>query len=473
MRLGKTLQDVKELSKKQSKKKNYAGWFQSFGGESPINNALFNMAMGSADSIAGTGEADGGIGMTASMEESLNEDNELLTVAGLQKETKKEAPLKNNRKEKDTKPEKGVVGKPIMEDFITFQVSDGFSHKNDKEVSVSVKDVVKALMSLLRYDTSYIDMDGKELKDEISNNLDSYVDTYYGDLCEVFCKDSGCEKKEKSNGYEEDPFLLQYTFDGIDSDDPEIKVTEYEYNSPYDFDEDWDSDDYDDDEDSLDRYERIEGKTVYDSDGFTTDYTLYYDTYEEKYFTMFGDEDFYEPSLEYADAEFDTYDEAKEWFNNYEGFTDEDDDEEEYPFDECVHPTIKMRYYQKPTNPLSKVKDASYYDDDVEYTSRVTESGIRAKNKVFSYDDSPINEGEMSELDIERQEDPELLDHLRKEIDDLNNELDFLKNQAPKEIRRGGAFDSQYEIEDAIKATERELKRTTAKYKILLRSQQA
>ena len=398
--------------------------------------------------------------------------DELLTVAGLQKETKKETPLKNNRKEKDTKPEKGVVGKPIMEDFITFQVSDGFSHKNDKEVSVSVKDVVKALMSLLRYDTNYIDMDGKELKDEISNNLDSYVDTYYGDLCEVFCKDSGCEEKEKSNDYEDDPFLLQYTFDGIDSDDPDIEVTEYEYNSPYDFDEDWDSDDYDDDdEDSLDRYERIEGKTVYDSDGFTTDYTLYYDTYEEKYFTMFGDEDFYEPSLEYADAEFDTYDEAKEWFNNYEGFTDEDDDEEEYPFDECVHPTIKMRYYQKPTNPLSKVKDASYYDDDVEYTSRVTESGIRAKNKVFSYDDSPISEGEMSELDIERQEDPELLDHLRKEIDDLNNELDFLKNQAPKEIRRGGAFDSQYEIEDAIKATERELKRTTAKYKILLRSQ--
>lgn len=53
------------------------GWFQSFGGgESPINNAFFNMTMGSADSIAGAGEADGGIGMTDSMGESLNEDNE-------------------------------------------------------------------------------------------------------------------------------------------------------------------------------------------------------------------------------------------------------------------------------------------------------------------------------------------------------------------------------------------------------------
>ena len=670
MRLGKTLQDVKELSKKQSKKKNYAGWFQSFGGEAPINNAFFNMAMGSADGIAGAGEADGGVGITASMGESLSEDygnaiikkvaehfgtynivpkwktfilpdGRFLNMDGLrshafveqwlidnglsdvkyayisdgsptlsrlgcfrcspkghyciltdvdfpedealnslllwldkqssetdsvhivstngktviykfddyssddilsrveryyssgilyekqceihragnaryrrgkvgeklslekltesvrnQKEKEflgggrtkiryKRLPIggklakvdtpknnyKTNKKEKGANTTFGATGKPIMENYIAFQVSDGFSHKNDKEVSVSVKDVVKALMSLLRYDTNYIDMDGKELKDEICNNLDSYVDTYYGDLCEVFCKDNECEEKEESNDYEEDPFLLQYTFDRIDSDDPDIEVTEYEYNSPYDFDEDWDSEDYDEDEDSLDRYERMEGKTVYDSDGFTTDYILYYDTYEEKYFTMFGDEDFYEPSLEYADAEFDTYAEAKEWFDNYEGFTDEDDDEEEYPFDECVHPTIKMGYYKKPTNPLSKVKDTSYYDDDMEYTSRVTESGIRAKNKAFSYDDNPINEGEMSELDIERQEDPELLDHLRKEIDDLNNELDFLKNQAPKEIRRGGAFDSQYEIDDAIKATERELKRTTAKYKILLRSQ--
>lgn len=77
MSLGKTLKDVQRLSKKQSKKKNYMGWFQSFGGgESPINNAFFNMAMGSADGIAGAGKADGGIGMTASMGESLNEENE-------------------------------------------------------------------------------------------------------------------------------------------------------------------------------------------------------------------------------------------------------------------------------------------------------------------------------------------------------------------------------------------------------------
>ena len=743
MSLGKTLKDVQRLSKKQSKKKNYMGWFQSFGGgESPINNAFFNMAMGSADGIAGAGEADGGIGMTASMGESLNEENEtniidkvvehfgtynivpewktfilpdgrflnmdklrahsdveqwlinnglskekfayihmgsptlsklgcfrcnprgrycilpevdyptdealnslllwldrqsstgdsvsivtpsgksirysfsdyipdeivdridrfyssgtlyekqvdikragnakyernpvgdklslckinesikkqkekeflqssirgdsnkrrikiderykrcavgekltveeggneeswlsdqikkfrstkkgdflysahrlsttvdpkfleqiynqnpnlsvdeLLTVAGLQKEEKKETPPKNNRKEKDTKPEKGVAGKPIMEDFITFHVSDGFSHKNDKEISVSVEDVINALVSFLEYDTDYIDMSDEELRSDIETNLDPYVDTYYGELCEVFCKDNGCEEKKHNVGYEEDPFLLQYTFDGIDSDDPDIAVTEYDYRSPYDFDEDWDEEEQDTERD--DRYERLERKSVYDSDGFTTDYVLYYDSYEDKYFTMFGDEDVYAPDIDYADADFDTYEQAKEWFDNYEGFTDEDEEEEDFfSFDECVHPTVKANAYKKPANPYSKVKDVSFYDDDVDGKVRVTESGFKPKNSKFEYDDNPISEGAMSELDIERQENSELLDKLRKDIDDLNDELEFLRETAPKEIRRGGAFDSQAEIDDAIEATERELKRTIAKYKILLRS---
>lgn len=685
MSLGKTLKDVQSLSKKQSKKKNYLGWFQSFGsGESPINNAFFNMAMGSADGIAGAGEADGGIGMTASMGESLNEDygndiiekvaehfgtynlvpewktfllpdgrflnmdklrahsdveqwlinnglskekfayihmgsptlsrlgcfrcnprgrycilpevdyptdealnslllwldrqsstgdsvsivtpsgksvrysfsdyisddivdridrfyssgtlyekqvdikragnakyernpvgeklslckineslkkqkekeflqssiigdsnrrrtkvderykrcavGEKLTVEEDRNEEKKGTPPKNNRKEKDTKPEKGVTGKPIMEDYITFHVNDGFSHKNDKEISVSVEDVVNALVSLLEYDTDYIDMSDEELRSDIETNLDPYVDTYYGDLCEVFCKDEGCEEKKSRGDYEEDPFLLQYTFDGIDSDDPEVSVTEYDYRSPYNFDEDWDEEEQDDDdEQGMSRYKRLERKSVYDSDGFTTDYVLYYDYYEDKYFTMFGDEDLYAPNIDYADADFDTYEQAKEWFDNYEGFTDEDE-EEDFTFDECVHPTIKTNTYKKPSNPYSKVKDVSFYDDDVDGHSRVTESGFKPKNSKFEYDDNPINEGAMSELDIERQENSELLDKLRKDIDDLNDELEFLRETAPKEIRRGGAFDSQAEIDDAIEATERELKRTTAKYKILLRS---
>ena len=396
--------------------------------------------------------------------------DELLTVAGLQKEIKKETPPKNNRKEKDTEPEKGVTGKPIMEDFITFHVSDGFSHKNDKEISVSVEDVINALVSLLEYDTDYIDMSDEELRSDIETNLDPYVDTYYGELCEVFCKDNGCEEKKHNGVYEEDPFLLQYTFDGIDSDDPDIAVTEYDYRSPYDFDEDWDEEEQDTERE--DRYERLERKSVYDSDGFTTDYVLYYDSYEDKYFTMFGDEDVYAPDIDYADADFDTYEQAKEWFDNYEGFTDEDEEEEDFfSFDECVHPTVKANAYKKPSNPYSKVKDVSFYDDDVDGKVRVTESVFKPKNSKFEYDDTPISEGEMSELDIERQENSELLDKLRKDIDDLNDELEFLRETAPKEIRRGGAFDSQAEIDAAIEATERELKRTTAKYKILLRSE--
>ena len=422
--------------------------------------------------------------------------DELLTVAGLQKEIKKETPPKNNRKEKDTKPEKGVTGKPIMEDTVIFYYNPEYTPEDnvfeveEDELMVDKEDVIQALLYLLRDDNNFIFMNDKEFEKIIRDNWRAIKDDYYDDLQEFFKNKAShdaegydsddfyddevcsCEEKKSHGDYEEDPFLLQYTFDGIDSDDPEVSVTEYDYRSPYNFDEDWDEEEQDDDdEQGMSRYKRLERKSVYDSDGFTTDYVLYYDYYEGRYFTMFGDEDLYAPNIDYADADFDTYEQAKEWFDNYEGFTDEDEEDDFLSFDECVHPTVKANAYKKPSNPYSKVKDVSFYDDDVDGHSRVTESGFKPKNSKFEYDDNPINEGEMSELDIERQENSELLDKLRKDIDDLNDELNFLRETAPKEIRRGGAFDSQAEIDDAIEATERELKRTIAKYKILLRSE--
>lgn len=77
-----TLKDLQKKAKKQSRNKKVWGWFQNQNaGIVPYNNAFFNMAMGSADSVSGMGEADGGIGMVGDaggggMGESLNEDNE-------------------------------------------------------------------------------------------------------------------------------------------------------------------------------------------------------------------------------------------------------------------------------------------------------------------------------------------------------------------------------------------------------------
>lgn len=69
-------------------------------------------------------------------------------------------------------------------------------------------------------------------------------------------------------------------------------------------------------------------KHVRDSDGMLTDYALYTTKDEDKYICMFGDADVYAPDEMYADAEFDTEDEALEWFENYVGPGDEEDEDD-------------------------------------------------------------------------------------------------------------------------------------------------
>ena len=69
-------------------------------------------------------------------------------------------------------------------------------------------------------------------------------------------------------------------------------------------------------------------KHVRDSDGMLTDYALYTTEDEDKYICVFGDVDAYPPDEMYADAEFDSEEEALEWFEDYTGPGDEDEDED-------------------------------------------------------------------------------------------------------------------------------------------------
>ena len=77
----------------------------------------------------------------------------------------------------------------------------------------------------------------------------------------------------------------------------------------------------------TDKYKKIMSKLVVGSDGFYTDYTMYYNPDEDNYFFMFGDEDVYGPDPDYADWTCETNEEATEWYNNYNGFEDDDLDE--------------------------------------------------------------------------------------------------------------------------------------------------
>lgn len=76
-------------------------------------------------------------------------------------------------------------------------------------------------------------------------------------------------------------------------------------------------------------WELVDVKDVLDSDGFITDYALYKNADGTKFITMFGDTDIYEPDEGYADMEFDSVVEAKEWFENYKGLMDDEDEDED------------------------------------------------------------------------------------------------------------------------------------------------
>ena len=81
-------------------------------------------------------------------------------------------------------------------------------------------------------------------------------------------------------------------------------------------------------DDSFD-WEYVDSKEVEDSDGFMTEYTWYkrlLPSSEEQHIFIFGDSDIYGPDDSYADAEFDSYDLAKEWFDNYYGFDHDAED---------------------------------------------------------------------------------------------------------------------------------------------------
>ena len=81
---------------------------------------------------------------------------------------------------------------------------------------------------------------------------------------------------------------------------------------------------YNDDFDLETEWSVLDTKSVLDSDGFYTDYTLYTNENEDIYICMLGDRDLYEPDIDYADYETDDENAAWEWFNNYEGFADDD-----------------------------------------------------------------------------------------------------------------------------------------------------
>lgn len=84
--------------------------------------------------------------------------------------------------------------------------------------------------------------------------------------------------------------------------------------------EDWTDEDYEQ------IWEKVEHKQVPDSDGFYTDYTLWYNVLTDEWCTVFGDNDLYHPWDSDHDMDFeDNEEEARSWFEDYTGFDEEED----------------------------------------------------------------------------------------------------------------------------------------------------
>jgi len=155
---------------------------------------------------------------------------------------------------------------------------------------------------------------------------------------------------------------------------------------------DVDEDDFDD-EDSDDRYERIRHKMVYDSDGFTTDYTLYFDHKDNNYFTVFGDDELYGPDSEH-DMDFEANEKAAiEWFEDYNGLID--DDEEEFDFD---------------------------IDDIEPYEGGVIKNEWKFESLKESDDDRPLRVCRSCLMGIEAHEGNQHAKHIYIDVDDVDEE---------------------------------------------------
>ena len=75
-------------------------------------------------------------------------------------------------------------------------------------------------------------------------------------------------------------------------------------------------------------FEFIDSKSIKDFDGFMTEYSMYKDNDSGRFVFVYGDSDIYTPEDENFDWECDSEEEAREWFDNYNGFEDDIIDED-------------------------------------------------------------------------------------------------------------------------------------------------
>lgn len=94
--------------------------------------------------------------------------------------------------------------------------------------------------------------------------------------------------------------------------------------------------------DSYSEWNELDRKSVMDSDGFWTDYTMYVNDDGDRYVFIFGDKDYYTPENSEPDWECETEAEAREWFDDYQGFEVEEDEEIEQGYFDDIESSTSL-----------------------------------------------------------------------------------------------------------------------------------
>jgi len=261
-------------------------------------------------------------------------------------------------------------------------------------------------------------------------------------------------------------------------------------------------------------WEQVASKQLEDSDGFMTDYTWYkriLPSSEEQHIFIFGDSDLYGPDDSHADAEFDSYKAAEDWFNSYNGFADDLDESVnkneksqyvsgryvyfkykqvegmtaeqlaksiEKAYREKFRDEIKVTHIAKPSYDFSNKEIPYIVSADGVYDGEEKIRGFWAvincneeegKNLPEDTIIECLKEGAVKDIALEIEEaggKDIWLAEMKRKIEDCKDMLKYLKETAPREINRGGAYDSYADIQEAIDEITAALDELEAKYSI-------
>lgn len=179
------------------------------------------------------------------------------------------------------------------------------------------------------------------------SDLGFQVDSKYEETPEQyveFTKDNSRYLAKVTQFFKGDFEILSDNIQEVDSDKEQVTSSMDELYNPEDY------------AGGYTEWDEIATKSVKDADGFWTDYTMWYNPFTDLYVFIFGDKDIYYPeNTSSYDWETDNYEEAKEWWDNYNGFED-DDIEGCNSIESAVDPALKRELIDKDPWELLELK---------------------------------------------------------------------------------------------------------------------